>query len=145
MNIYLAGSFRYVNEVRALANKIRFYNHDVYCFCDAETDAYKYSLAIRANVASKTYTPKTALNDPMVVTLGFENWGKLAHVDVVIVALPCGKSAHLEAGWAKGQRKRVYLYGKMLEGEWDAMNVMMDNVFDENEFIEMMNVVNELA
>jgi hypothetical protein len=141
MKIYLAGSFAHRGYVRNLAEKIRFYGHEVYCFCDPQEETYMLSMKIREQPTSQTFTPATALLDPNVVLLGLKNWKKLAKIDAVIVALPCGKSAHLEAGWAKGRGKKVYVYGVLPVGEWDAMYVMVDAVFDEHEFDKMMDAM----
>lgn len=141
MKIYLASSFRHVNEVRVLADKIRFYNHDVYCFCDEKETAFRLSTKIRENDRYQQFTPKSALKNGDVFLLGLENWNKLVDADIVIVALPCGRSAHLEAGWAKGREKKVYVYGPMVVGEFDAMYVMVDGVFGDDEFNTMMDVI----
>lgn len=142
--IYLAGSFAHKGYVRNLAEKIRFYGHTVYCFCDENELAFRLSEKIREYNIHKTFTPQTALDNPDVRRIGLENWERLKHVDIVIVALPCGKSAHLEAGWAKGKDKKVYVFGTMYMGEFDAMYVMCDGVFDDDEFIMMMDTINTI-
>lgn len=142
MNIYLAGSFRYVNEVRALAQKIRFYNYEVYCFCDEDTVAYKYSTRIRVTGVAGQCNAQTAIQHDDVKQICAANFYKLEKADVVIVALPCGKSAHLEAGWAIAKGKKVYVYGKLIVGDFDAMYCLTHGVFNEGEFDKMMNVVN---
>lgn len=142
--IYLAGSFAHKGYVRNLAEKIRFYGHEVYCFCDENEVAFRLSEKIRENDLHKTFTPQTALQNPQVRLIGLENWTQLKEVDIVVVALPCGKSAHLEAGWAKGQGKKVYIYGAMSVGDFDAMYVMTDAVYNDDEFDRMMNTINAL-
>ena len=51
--------------------------------------------------------------------------------DVVMLVLPCGRSAHAEAGWAAGAGKKVYVYlppRKQIEPE--LMYLMFDGITD---------------
>lgn len=42
---------------------------------------------------------------------GFEaDMGGLRGADVVVLLMPCGRSAHLEAGWAAGAGKRLIIF-----------------------------------
>lgn len=144
MKIYLAGSFAKVVALRQLAIDMRACGHQVFAFCDADTEVYKKSEAIRNSGDVMTFTPQTALHDTRVLEIGREDWQELSKADVVVVALPCGKSAHLEAGWAKGKRKKVCVFGPMIRGEWDAMYVMMDRVYSTDQFELMMAWMKDL-
>lgn len=84
MKIYLAGSFRYVDEVRALANKIRFYGHDVYCFCDAETDAYRFSKYIRDQGIVYQVNAQTAIQHQVVKDICQANFVELEKAECEI-------------------------------------------------------------
>ena len=66
---------------------------------------------------------------------------ELSQADVVVLILPCGKSAHMEAGWIKGVEGRLIIYGDMLKGEFDAMYGMADLV--TNNFGEVAHKLNE--
>lgn len=53
----------------------------------------------------------------------------LTRADIVVLVLPCGKSSHLELGWALGQGKKGYI---LLPGEperWDVMYRFATGVF----------------
>jgi len=57
---------------------------------------------------------------------GFErDMDHLIRASAVILLLPCGKSAHLEAGWAAGHGKPVALYIKE-----DLQPELMYGMFD---------------
>lgn len=144
MNIYLAGSFSHKAYIRRLAEKIRFYEHAVYCFCDEHEETNELSVKVRTDGLAKTFTAQSALQNSTVKRIGNLNWEQLSAAEIVIVALPCGKSAHLEAGWAKGKDKLIYVYGFLTPGDWDAMYVMADGVYDEHEFGEMMDAISVL-
>ncbi len=45
----------------------------------------------------------------------------LAESDVVVMVLPCGKSGHLEFGWAIGQGKRGYILFDQEPERYDIM------------------------
>ena len=51
--------------------------------------------------------------------------------DAVIMLLPCGKSAHLEAGYAKGHGKKLYIIGEFPKGEFDVMYGFADRLYRE--------------
>lgn len=144
MRIYLAGSFNHAATVRPLAERIRKHGHNVYCFCDEDETANKLSIAIRSLEMEKMFNPKTAVAHPMVQAICQRNWDMLLQTDVLVVALPCGKSAHFEAGYIAGKGKNVFVYGAERQYAWDAMYCMMDGVFYKGEFDEMMEEINKL-
>lgn len=64
----------------------------------------------------------------------------LEQADIVVLALPAGKSGHLELGWALGKGKRGYILLDSLE-RWDVMYRFADGVTDSvEELVEMMSV-----
>lgn len=140
--IYVAGSFAQQVAVRAFAQRLRDGGHTVYCFCDEQEPTYTLGVKIRETKLVNRVNHKTALVQPDIHNIGVLNWQQLDVADIVIVMLPCGKSAHLEAGYAVGQGKKVYVYGFLPLGEFDAMYVMMDGVFHEDEFEKLVIVLN---
>lgn len=57
--------------------------------------------------------------------------------DTCILVLPSGKSAHLEAGYAKGAGKSLVIFGEFLKGERDVMYGFADALFRESEIDQM--------
>jgi hypothetical protein len=51
-----------------------------------------------------------ALDHPLAVSGFKSDMGALEWCDVCVLVLPCGKSAHLELGWAAGRGKRTAIY-----------------------------------
>lgn len=55
--------------------------------------------------------------------------GALAWCTSLVLVLPCGRSAHTEAGWAKGQGRPVHVYQPEPQ-EPDLMYSMFDSIDD---------------
>lgn len=139
MQIYLASSLRAMDAVRELGKTLRAVGHSVYVFCDQNEPAHAASIFVRKGSAEKEFTPQTAVRNPLVSNIFGFNMAELNKAQCVLLVLPAGKSAHLEAGYAKGQGKPVVLYGKMPVGEWDAMYGMFDHIFNIDETEMMMD------
>lgn len=145
MNIYMAGSFSKTVMLRKLALQVRNSGHDVFLFCDEKTPTNIMSERLRGSGLIDTFTPQTAMENTDVRNIGLTDWVELDKAELVIIVLPCGRSAHLEGGYAKGKGKKVCVYGEMLRGEFDAMYVMMDRIFGLNEFEQMMSWIESLV
>ncbi len=60
---------------------------------------------------------------------GFKNDFDLMHrADCCVLLLPCGRSAHLEAGWFAGRGKRVFIYIPVFD-EPELMYKMANGIF----------------
>ena len=57
----------------------------------------------------------------------------LSRADIVVMALPTGKSGHLELGWALGQGKRGYILFDKEPERWDVMYQFATGVFFSKE------------
>lgn len=148
LRVYIAGSFRNAVLCREAGAILRDAGFSTYVFCDEGSEAFKHSTAIREKNLINSFTPMSALQNEHIQTIYDLNMTELSQADVVVLILPCGKSAHMEAGWIKGVEGRLIIYGDMLKGEFDAMYGMADlvtNNFDEvahklNEYRTMKNV-----
>lgn len=145
MKIYLAGSFKNIFNCRGVGELLRAHFSSVYVFCDAEEDAYRESMAVREGGREKTMTMIDAVHDATVNNIYQANRLALDWCDAVIVLLPCGKSAHLEAGYVIGKGKPAFVIGEPILGEWDAMYCMLNGVFPmTNEgFVGLVNALRE--
>jgi len=63
----------------------------------------------------------------------------LLAADAVVLVLPSGKSAHLEAGFAVGRGKPVYVIGELRDGDWDAMYCMCNDIFAYEDITRLMD------
>lgn len=71
-------------------------------------------------------TFREQLDDP-TAEHGFErDMGALRWCDACLLVLPCGRSAHLELGWAAGAGKRTAAY--LVDGEPELMYRMVDDL-----------------
>lgn len=108
--IYVASSWRNEHQ-HIVVSALRSVGHMVYDFkhprpgnngfhwsdCDPNGDWQKWSI--------KQYT--AALDHP-VAKAGFaSDFNAMKWADTFVLVMPCGRSAHLEAGWACGQGKQV--------------------------------------
>ena len=139
MQIYVASSSRSMDAVRKIGETLRGLGHSAYVFCDKNEPAHAAATFVRKGSEAKEFTPQTAVRNPLGSNIFGFNMAELHKAQCVLLVLPAGKSAHLEAGYAKGQGKPVILYGQMTVGEWDAMYCMFDQIFNLDETEMMLN------
>lgn len=140
MKIYLASSWKNASLVQALASYIRMNRHEVDDFTDNSNDRFVFSFNQLPNIEEQT--AKTVLEFPEVQRAFSEDKKWLDWSDVVIMVLPCGKSAHLEAGYAKGNGKKLIIYSftEFPKGEFDVMYGFADLITDDiEEIVEFLN------
>jgi hypothetical protein len=110
MKLYLASSWR--NEAQpALVKTLRAIGHEVYDFRNpAEGDSGFHWSEIDPeykNWDGDTYR-KALLNS--VAQAGFNlDFNAMGWADACVLLLPCGRSAHLEAGWFVGMGKPIFI------------------------------------
>jgi hypothetical protein len=112
--IYVASSWRnkYQENVVKL---LRENGHEVYDFKnpnpeDPNNNGFRWS-AIDPDWLN--WTPerfKEVLNHPIAIRGYKSDKDAIDWCDMGILVLPCGRSAHLEAGWIGGSKKRVAVY-----------------------------------
>ena len=103
MRVYVASSWR--NEAQPnVVEKLRAANHEVYDFrAPAEGNhAFHWS---EIDPEWQSWDPgefRSALTHPLAVRgFGFD-MAAMEWSEAVVLVLPCGRSAHLELGWALG-------------------------------------------
>lgn len=114
-NIYVASSWRNA-EQSAVVAALRNAGHGVYDFRNPRPGNRGFAWsAIDPNWLH--WTPeqfRAALAHPLAVQgFGFDIRA-LEQCDTCVLVLPCGRSAHLEAGWAAGAGKLVIVYAPTL-------------------------------
>lgn len=124
MNIYVASSWRnqYQPEVVKL---LREDGHEVYDFKDSE--GFNWS---EIDESWKDWNPQTYIErlEHSCARRGFaRDMHALIDCDVCVYVMPCGVSASLEAGWAAGAGKRLFVYVSELR-EPDLMVKMAERV-----------------
>jgi hypothetical protein len=107
MNIYVASSWRNVYQPKVV-QVLREDGHHVYDFKDA--DGFHWDEVDRTWLH---WTPSEYIEGLLhpCAHRGFHrDMDALRACDVCVFVMPCGVSASLEAGWACGAGKRVFVY-----------------------------------
>lgn len=109
MKIYVASSWR--NEKCSEVVKIlRSIGHEVYDFKNPNGGRGFHWSDIDENW--QQWTPEEYRNNLSheIAEKGFENdFNAMKWADACVLVLPCGRSAHTEAGWFSGNGKDVYV------------------------------------
>jgi len=121
MKIYLASSWR--NEMQGtLVELLRFNGHEVYDFKNprsggpvrAETPEDGFSWKACDPDWRSSPGPAAAyrkmLAHPIAARGFLADFDAMRWADTCVLALPCGRSAHLEAGWMVGAGKRLVVF-----------------------------------
>jgi len=144
MKIYLASSWKNKGTVLEMAKALRDDGHEVDAFCEEE-QRISFNWLDLTNTMAKEGTDTTKLNakdmiDHWRVQAAFKEDKKyLDWSDVVIMLLPCGKSAHLEAGYAVGQCKKLFIVGGFETGKFETMYGFADGLYDYSEIEVLLN------
>lgn len=131
MNIYVASSWRNSYQ-RVVVDYLRKEDFDVYDFRNPEPGNIGFAWS-EIDPDWLGWTPeqfKEALNHPIAVD-GFElDFAAMKKADICVLVLPCGRSAHTEAGWMKGVGKKVYVYIPE-SSEPELMYKIYDDIFTD--------------
>lgn len=114
MKIYVASSWRN-DEQPAVVRALREHGHEVYDFRQASTDPDAQGYGFHWSEIDpnwKKWTPeefRAALHHK-IATHGLElDLCGMKWADAIVLVMPCGRSAHLELGWAIGAGKRALI------------------------------------
>ncbi len=130
-SIYIASSWKGEQAVKDLAVILRADGHLVDCFCDSAGGRFifHWSELVGKEEDLKNYNAISFLKESKVQKAFKEDKKWLDWSEVVIMVRPCGNSAHLEAGYAKGKGKYLYIYGDFPPGEFDVMYGFADGLY----------------
>jgi hypothetical protein len=111
--IYVASSWRNAIQPEIVA-ALRAEGHEVYDFRNPGPNNYGFAWS-EVNPNWLDWTPEQFVRDLYAehpaVTRGFKfDKDALDWCDTCVLVLPCGRSAHLEAGYAAGKGKLVLFY-----------------------------------
>ena len=121
MKIYLASSWKNSEDVISLQHLLETAGHEVDAFCNMKGGRYVFSFKELGDISGLN---NINIRNSSKVDKAFKEDKKwLDWCDCCIMLLPCGKSAHLEAGYAKGQGKKLIIYNHdgFENGEVDVM------------------------
>ena len=118
LKIYLASSWRNTSQQTAVAI-LREAGHDVYDFKNPLPDNQGFHWK-EIDAGWQAWTSeefRQALFHP-IAEKGFNlDFSAMKEADIGVMLLPCGRSAHLEAGYFVGANKPLYIIGDIQEPE----------------------------
>lgn len=131
MKIYVASSWRN-NYQPDVVKALRADGHEVYDFKDSEGFGWS---EVDPNWQKWTPLQYMAGLESKEANRGFKrDMDALTNCDACVYVMPCGVSASLEAGWACGAGKRVFVYVPELR-EPDLMVKMAEMTTDSLDVI----------
>jgi hypothetical protein len=149
MKVYVASSWRNAAHP-GVVDELRAHGHEVYDFRNPPNPRGGFSWSEIDPTAPRTVvgSPKMDMPARHIIDMlghpraddGFESdMGALHWCDACVLVLPCGRSAHLEAGWAAGAGK--FTVGLIADGEPDLMWKMLDRLCTAvDEVVQALNV-----
>lgn len=138
MKIYIASSWKNEVSILELARLIKSWGHKVDCFCDDSTGRYVFHFSEVGNLDKLDAI--SFLEDNRTQKAFEEDKKMIDWSDAVVMLHPCGKSSHLEAGYAVGSGKKLYMVGEFLKGEFDVMYGFADGIF--RDFNDLKKAIN---
>lgn len=146
MKIYIASSWKNAETVRGLAELLRLNGHDVFDFTNPEKRA--------DGLDTFDFAAEDWSGEPLnkIDWLDFMEYqptkrayksdkAGLHWADVVILLLPSGRSSHIEAGFAIGLGKKVYLWGDLPPGEFDTMYLLADGCYRSKQLPKLLKEI----
>jgi len=80
------------------------------------------------------------LKNNALTKIGFEaDFNAMKASDTFVLVNPCGRSAHLELGWAIGQGKKTIIYNPVKLDKFDLMYKMVDNI--TNNMFDLLGIL----
>src|SRR5574341_1164610 len=127
MRIYVASSWRNKRQP-SVVEALRAAGHDVYDFRNPKPDNSGFGWR-QCATEEQLKDPKRFRDEVLTHPIAREGFSldmnALRNADVTVLVLPCGRSAHLEFGWAAGHGQMTF--------------VLFDDVIDEPELMDLMN------
>lgn len=111
MKIYVASSWR--NDIQpVVVEALRFAKHEVYDFKNPKPgdNGFSWSAVEPAWKSWSTPAYRKAIQHPIAQAGFASDFDAMQWADGCVLVLPCGRSAHLEAGWFTGAGKRLCVY-----------------------------------
>ena len=120
MKIYVASSWRNERQPEIVA-KLREVGHDVYDFKNPREGDKGFHWS-EIDPDWQNWTPerfRNALNHPVAISGYASDWNAMHEAEACVMVMPCGRSAHIEAGYFVGAFKPLYIL--LSDGEPELM------------------------
>ena len=145
--VYVASSWQNAYQ-QSIVSFLRRNGHEVYDFMNPEgkTD-FHWSQVSENWQQMDTDEHLDALEHPLAQTGFKSDFDAMRWADVCVLVLPCGASAHSEAGWMKGAGKKVVVYQNRPQKP-ELMYKLFDGIFpmaaDIAQFLKELDNMNDL-
>jgi len=134
MKVYVASSWRNEGKCILLAELLRTWGHDVYCFCEKNKGHKSVNLVEELGWQKiDEINPIQFLMFSNVREMYEQDKAAIEWADELVLVLPSGLGSHLEAGYAKGLGKKLVIYGPMCSGRVETMYGFADALIQEGE------------
>lgn len=110
MKIYVASSWRNEDRQQRMVRLLRDDGHDVYDFRNPSPGdrGFSWRQCATADELTDPRAFRAMVTSSPIARLGFsKDMNALRAADATVLVLPCGRSAHLELGWAAGHGQRT--------------------------------------
>lgn len=143
IKIYLASSWANSVAVRGIAAYLEEQGFEVDAFCRSSDERYSFhwSEFVDTEEELQQYDALSFLDDPRVRRAFNEDKRWLDWANTVVMVMPCGRSSHLEAGYAVGQGKRLFIFGEFAKGEFDVMYGFANGLFRLHELDKLVEAI----
>ncbi len=141
MKIYIASSWKNAPLLHGIAMQLREWGHEVDLFCDDSTGRYVFDARDLDDPDSIDAIRMVNCAQGKKAFAEDKKW--LNWADAVLLVLPSGRSAHLEAGYAKGKGKKLFILGDFPKGEWDVMYGFSDGMVRFKDFTTLKELIAE--
>ena len=147
MRIYIASSWKNQAQVIELAKALEANGFEVDAFCRASDTRYAFHWSELVDDEDELgdYDAIQFLADSRTQRAYHEDKKWLDWSECVIMLMPCGRSSHLEAGYAKGQGKHLFIYGEFIKGEFDVMYGFANGLYRVSQFHSMLTELRRLV
>lgn len=126
--IYVASSWR-CEQQPEVVDALRAAGHEVYDFRNPpRRTGFAWSQIDPDWLGWSPVAYRSLLDDPIAVAGYKSDFEAMRWADTFVLVLPCGRSAHLELGWAAGQGKRTAILLSADKFEPELMYRMVDKL-----------------
>lgn len=138
--IYVASSWR--NDAQqSVVRELERHGHAVYDFKNPPNrTGFAWQQVLFGGQVKNFNHYMAALAHPVAAAGYLSDMRAMEWADTCVLVLPCGRSAHLEAGWFAGRGKRLMILTNDNE-EWELMALMANLITDDlNQIIAELRV-----
>lgn len=127
MKVYLASSWRNP-AYEAVRGNLQAKGFEVYDFKNPDNQFYWFDIS-KDWECWDSADSISSLSEPVAKKAFYHDFKALKECDALVLLNPCGKSAHLEAGYAIGAGKPVYIWKD--NGDPELMYLMATGIFSD--------------